>query len=329
MTSALATAEQVLPGVHRIGCEFGEGSTVYVYYVDAPEPALFDTGVKRSPQGAIEPALNAVGKSLAEVRHIFNTHGHWDHTGGNEAARRLAKEAKVYIHAEDRYLLETVEAHTRGYSSYGVRLMEVPDGLAQVDRLQRESLETPTRAEESVTDGQVVDLGGGQRVRVVTTPGHSVGSVSYLLENVGALVTGDGIQGLGSRPRQLPLVFDDSKAYRATLAKVSDLGIKALCMGHSFSGLSEESGRESVRAGEDARRFLEESGEAAKAVEEASRSVLAESPGIAFVEFAKAVFGKLTGQFDVELDERGLNSRSIQTVHAFYREMTGAAFPGD
>src|SRR5688572_19392436 len=107
MTSAPA-ADQVLSGVYRIGCPFGEGGVVFVYYLDAPEPALVDTGVKASPSGAIEPALNAVGKTLAEVRHIFNTHGHWDHTGGNEAARRLAPDALVYLNEADRYLLETV-----------------------------------------------------------------------------------------------------------------------------------------------------------------------------------------------------------------------------
>ena len=323
----MSEVQEVLPGVFRIGCPFGEGGIVFVYYIDAPEAGIVDSGVRASPREVIEPGLRSVGKSLAGVKHLFNTHGHWDHTGGNEELRRLAPGAKTYLHESDRYLLETVEAHTRGYSSYAVRLLDVPGGLEQVDKLQRDSLETPTPADVLVEDGQTIELGGGRRVRVVTTPGHSRGSVSYLLEDEKALFTGDGIQGLGSRPRQLPLVFDDSQAYRASIAKVSELGVQALCMGHSFSGLTEESGRDSVRKGGAARRFLEESGEGAKAVEEAARSVVTAKAGIGFKEFARAVFGRVAKQLNVELNEDGVNPRAIQTVHAFYRELTGAPLP--
>jgi len=321
-------AEEVLPDVYRIACPFGEGGIVFVYYIDAPEPALIDSGINSSPPGAIEPALNALGKTLVEVRHLFNTHGHWDHMGGNERVLRFAPDAKTYLHKNDQHLMQSADAHVTGYSSYAVRVLETPGGLEQVDRLQRASIDAPTRVDVSVSDGQVVDLGGGKRVRVVTTHGHSNGSTSYLLEGVGALFTGDGIQGSGSRPGQLPLVFDDSKAYRSTIAKVSDLGVKALCMGHGFSGLNAESGRDSVRQGADAQRFLEESGEAAKVVEEAARSVLKETPDLAFLDFARRLFGRVAGQLGTELDAAGMSVRSMATVHAFYRELTGAPLPG-
>ena len=50
-----------------IACPFGPAGTVYVYYIDAPEPALIDVGVAGSPEGAIEPALAAQGIKLADV----------------------------------------------------------------------------------------------------------------------------------------------------------------------------------------------------------------------------------------------------------------------
>jgi glyoxylase-like metal-dependent hydrolase (beta-lactamase superfamily II) len=320
-------ATQVLPDVYSIACPFGEGGIVYVYFIDAPEAALVDTGVNASPRGAIEPALNAIGKSLADVRHLFNTHGHWDHMGGNEEVRRIAPSVTSYLHEADLHLMQTPDAHVRGYSSYAVRVMNVPGGLEQVDRLQRSSIDAPTRVDVRITDGLRVPLGAGKTVRAIHTPGHSFGSTSYLLEETGALFTGDGIQGLGSRPGQLPLVFDDSRQYRASLAKVSDLGVSALCMGHSFSGLSPESGREAVRTGRAAQTFLEESGQGAKVVEEAARSVLPEANPGDFLDFARRLFQRVSGQLGVELDEQGLSSRSMATVHAFYRELTGAPAP--
>jgi hydroxyacylglutathione hydrolase len=326
-TTTAPVAQEVLSGVYQIACPFGDGGIVFVYYIDAAEPAIVDSGVKATPAGTIKPALEAAGKSLANVRHLFNTHGHWDHTGGNEALRRLAPSAKTYLHENDKHLTESVDAHVLGYSSYAARVLETPGGLEAIDALQRPSLETPTPVDVFVTDGQEISL-GSRSVRVVTTPGHSRGSASYLLEDVGALFTGDGIQGLGSRPGQLPLVFDDSKAYRASLAKVSDLNINALCMGHAFCGLTPEAGRDPVRTGKAAQAFLVESGEAAKAVEEAARSVVGDTPGVPFKEFAQRVFANLATTLGVEPDENGMSARSMATMHAFYRELTGAPLPG-
>ena len=57
--SAMPSEPRVVP----IPCPFGlTGGIVYVYYIDAPEPALVDTGVAASPETIIEPALN---KALA------------------------------------------------------------------------------------------------------------------------------------------------------------------------------------------------------------------------------------------------------------------------
>jgi glyoxylase-like metal-dependent hydrolase (beta-lactamase superfamily II) len=326
-TGSAPRAEEVLPGVFQIACPFGEGSIVYVYYLDGDQPALVDTGVKASPTEVIEPALRAAGKPLANVRFILNTHGHWDHMGGNEAARRLAPQARVYLHENDKHLMESADAHVKGYSSYAARLLRTPGGLEAVDTLQRASIEAPAAVDEWVTEGQTISLGGGRRVRAVSTPGHSRGSTSYLLEDQGALFTGDAIQGLGSRPRQLPLVFDDSQSYRATILKVSELGIQALCMGHAMASFSPEAGSGPVRCGQEAQAFLKDSGEGAKAVEEAARSILAGAPRLDFDSFARQLVARLAESLSLEVDQNGLNPRSMATIHAYYRELTGAPLP--
>jgi hydroxyacylglutathione hydrolase len=325
--TAAPRAEEALPGVFQIACPFGEGSIVYVYYLDGDEPALVDTGVKASPTEVIEPALRGAGKSLANVRSILNTHGHWDHMGGNEAARRLTPQAKVYLHPNDRHLMESADNHVKGYSSYAARLLRTPGGLEAVDTLQRSSIEAPARVDVWVDEGLGISLGGGRTVRAVRTPGHSRGSTSYLLEGQNTLFTGDAIQGLGSRGGQLPLVFDDSQLYRATIARASELGIQAICLGHAMASLSPDAGSGPVRRDGQAQAFLEQSGEAAKAVEEAARSIVADTPGIDFDAFARQLCARLAPALGLEVDQNGLNPRSMATIHAFYREMTGAPLP--
>lgn len=330
-------AEEVLPRVYRIACPFGDGGIVHVYYLDAPEPALIDTGVARSPGEVIGPALAGAGFALGDVRHIFNTHGHWDHMGGNEAVRAFATGARTYVNAEDAYLLQDVERHVHGYVSYPQRILGDAVGLEAMAVTLRRSIGTPTPVDVAVEDGATYRLGGGVRLRAIHTPGHSWGSTSYLMEveggaptgaNAGgALFTGDGVQGLGSRPGQLPLVFDDSQAYRATLVKLSEVAFQALCLGHSFCGLSPASGRDPVRRGGAARTFLQESGEGAKAVEEAMRSVLNTEGSTGFLPTARATLGRLAEPLALELDDGGLSARSLATLHAFYRELTGAPLP--
>ena len=103
------------PRVVRVACPFGQtGGVVYVYYIDAPQPALIDTGVAASPERNIEPALNAAGISIKDVRWILATHGHWDHIGGAAAARLLAGEgANLALHGADAELLGSRRAHMR------------------------------------------------------------------------------------------------------------------------------------------------------------------------------------------------------------------------
>src|SRR3954454_24518541 len=103
-----------------IACPFGPAGVVFVYYIDAPEPALIDIGVAGSPEGTIEPALAAAGIKLSDVKWILATHGHWDHIGGAQTGKdRIHSEGKLALHAADAELLADPRSHMRGYQ--GVR----------------------------------------------------------------------------------------------------------------------------------------------------------------------------------------------------------------
>jgi glyoxylase-like metal-dependent hydrolase (beta-lactamase superfamily II) len=72
---------------------------LYSYFIDAPEPAIVDTGITSSPAEGMAPALEALGRRIEDVKWIFLTHGHIDHLGGAMALWELTgRQAQVVLH---------------------------------------------------------------------------------------------------------------------------------------------------------------------------------------------------------------------------------------
>lgn len=85
----------------------------------------------------------------------------------------------------------------------------------------------PDDGVQTLDDGRVIDLDGGVRVRVIASPGHSVDSICYYLEDEGVLFTGDTLLGVGTT------VIGDLAAYRESLQTLVELpNLKVLCPGH-------------------------------------------------------------------------------------------------
>ena len=223
------------PRVIPVPCPFGTDGTVYVYYIDAPEPALIDTGVRASPVAVIEPALAAAGVRLSEVRWLLATHGHWDHVGGLGAARQIASQARTAIHAADTVLLRDRARHWDTYLGVRFRYVEAPEALAGTEALLFENIGGEIGADRELTDGDRVDLGGGVVLRAVHTPGHTPGSASYVLDGPDWAFTGDAVQGRGSTSGRFPLLVDPV-AYRASVRRLRDLQPARLFLGHQFLG---------------------------------------------------------------------------------------------
>jgi glyoxylase-like metal-dependent hydrolase (beta-lactamase superfamily II) len=181
-----------------IACPFGPAGTVFVYYVDAPEPALIDVGVAGSPEGAIEPALAARGIKLSDVKWILASHGHWDHIGGAGTGKERAPDAKIALHSADAELLADRTSHIRGYQGVRFKFIDDPAAYAAHDAMLLENLSGEMGADRALEDGDRIDLGGGVTLTTVHTPGHSAGAVTFLLDGADLAFTGDSIQGRGA-----------------------------------------------------------------------------------------------------------------------------------
>ena len=119
--------------------------------------------------GACPPELvSHLRKNGPEVKAVLLTHGHFDHIMGLEDFRKEFP-VPVYALEEEAPLLENAQLN----SSAGM--------LGQSFTFS---------GAEYLRDGQELSL-AGLRIRVIRTPGHTVGGCCYYLPDEGVLFSGD------------------------------------------------------------------------------------------------------------------------------------------
>jgi glyoxylase-like metal-dependent hydrolase (beta-lactamase superfamily II) len=228
--------EQVHERIWRVPSDFGSSgvtTATNVYIVRGAITALVDTGVFGTPTNDVAPVLASLGLSLGDVDLVVNTHGHFDHLGGN-AEVKDAGGAEIALHRADAGLAESNENHAR-------RLRELYP-VIDADHLRpaREAmtmrlLGRAVGVDRVLDDGDVVDLGAEVKLTVVHTPGHTGGSVCYYWDSAGLLLTGDSIQARGVHAGALPIV-EAPGSYADSLRRARDMRPSALLMGHGFQG---------------------------------------------------------------------------------------------
>ena len=163
------------------------------YFIDAPRPAIVDTGGARSVPVWLD-ALVSLGVRPAAVAYIVVTHIHLDHAGGASAMLRHTPEARVVVHPRGaRHLLDPTRLIAGARAVFGDNL-ETFFGLPEP---------VPESRLLVVEDRTSLDLGGGHRLRFIDAPGHARHQHMILDEGAGALLAADE---LGER---LPEIADD------------------------------------------------------------------------------------------------------------------------
>jgi glyoxylase-like metal-dependent hydrolase (beta-lactamase superfamily II) len=173
--------ELVAPGVYRVDA-IRVSNMINVLLLENDDGwTLVDTGTENSV-GRIRDAVAALGSGPNDLRRIFLTHQHNDHTGGLRGLLEWAPHAEV------------------GASPHEA---EVISGRREKDPFANPILRRLTRNVRLPTApvGKVLregDLVSG--FRVIATPGHTRGHVSLLRDGDGLLFTADAF---GCLPRRI------------------------------------------------------------------------------------------------------------------------------
>lgn len=209
---------------------------LYSFFIDAPEPAIVDTGITSSPAEGMVPALEKLGRRIEDVRWILLTHGHIDHVGGAHALWELTgRRAKVVIHEADAPLLRSRRAHVDQYVDVRQQYLNNPDAVEEQLEAANHVISGEMEPAMLVKGGETLSLGGDVTVSVHHIPGHTAGSVAYVVDGQQSVFVGDAVQIHGAA-NGFP-GYEDPAAYRASLEYLRDeVGPRHLYLGHPYRG---------------------------------------------------------------------------------------------
>ena len=137
---------------------------VMTYLVACPETK---EAVVIDPAGEEERIKALIDQNGYKVKFILNTHGHADHVVANERLKKMLSVPTCMHESDDRF-----------FSKKDVREQSAKEL----------GLPPPEPVDRTLRDGDIIEV-GHLKIEVIHTPGHTPGSVCFLVN--GNLFTGD------------------------------------------------------------------------------------------------------------------------------------------
>lgn len=125
-------------------------------------------GVIIDPGADADVVSRVVQRHNLNIKYILNTHGHFDHVGGN-ARIKSATGAGLMIHEADRVYLGRAAASA---ANYGITAENSPN------------------PDQLLEDGMSITF-GNQQITVFHTPGHTPGGCCFYSQGENLLISGD------------------------------------------------------------------------------------------------------------------------------------------
>lgn len=201
-------AMTIARGVHLLGGL--DPGAAYVVETSAGI-VLVDSGMEADAR-SVGSQLAALGLDRSRLKAILLTHAHVDHIRGAAELRR-ATGARIHAGAGDCGVIRTAAP---------------PEALFSIFRFPGVQV-APTPVDVELSGDEVIEE-GDVRIRAIATPGHTPGSICYLMErgNERFLFTGDTIMtiadGQGSYSAyHAPRYRGNARSYLASLKKLKAL----------------------------------------------------------------------------------------------------------
>lgn len=198
----------------------------HCYIIQGERVIMIDGGAPKQAK-AFMKAIERLSIKPEAIKLIVLTHGHWDHIGSAKEIKDLTG-AKLALHQEEKDWLEkSLKPLPPGVTAWGkifVKIMAMFMPLVHI----------PTTDVDIVLGDREFPLSEyGVPGRILYTPGHSMGSVSVLLETGDAFV---GDLAMSDFPMRLspglPIFAVDMKKVRASWKMLLDAGAETIYPAH-------------------------------------------------------------------------------------------------
>lgn len=228
------------PRIHRIG----KGLINSYLVEEGGEVTIIDAGVP-SYWGDLPDELQSMGRRLEDVRAVVLTHGHSDHIGFAERARR-ERGLPVSVHELDAAL---ARGEVPNPSKGGGPIRPLPLLRFIVFGLTHGAFRTQRLTEVATFgDGATLDVPGAPRV--VLLPGHTPGSAALHVPTHDALFIGDAMATVAvtsgaTGPMIAPFTADPAQALES-LSRLRGIEVGLVLPGHGqpwTGGVGEAVGR--------------------------------------------------------------------------------------
>ena len=219
--------EQVTDSITLL--KMNQGSNVTCVALE-DELIFLDTGLNTIV--AQEFRKNMEEKYSKKATTLILTHGHIDHIGSLKDIKEYTG-AKVAIHRLDKECVERgewLDSHKpKGVGRWGRMLGKI--GIPLIKWLYPEA--PPTEVDVTIENDEFSLVDYGIAGRVIHTPGHSIGSVSVLL-NSGEAFVGDLAMNKFPLKRNpgLPILADDITKVKESWQQLLRFNVKTVYPGH-------------------------------------------------------------------------------------------------
>jgi hydroxyacylglutathione hydrolase len=196
------------------------------YLLRGERTIMVDRGMPKRA-GDFRRALEKLSIPPADIELLVLTHGHWDHIGSAKAIKEFTG-AKVALHSAERaWLEEGLTPLPPGSTRWGrtfVRLMALFMSGVRVP---------PTDVDIVLESAELSLLDYGIPGRIIPTPGHTMGSVTVLLDSGEAFVGDLAMNGFPLRfGPGLPVLAEDMQMVRASWKLLFDRGATKVFPAH-------------------------------------------------------------------------------------------------